>query len=662
MINVLRSNKERKAQLFSSLIDDCYSGDPNKAINNFLVVAEIYQTGKLPLYPAVLLTLGLHKICSDNYDTRQVAVHFLKHVCKLRFPGDYTFVEAATIYDTYQSNQELLASQIAKNHPSISIDFINETLIRFRLLDDTARERLLKVIQPFLLNITFSKLSLAQSCALLETLCIITYKYGEQFTSTVEKIWSNLATSSENVISILNYLISIGCNRRNNNILNVGEKISLLLSRVLPKDVINKLVFELFLSNRIGRMLSSDEYREQCENDMEIQAKIKPSWAKDGIFLFPSILKLKPFSRSNIAVIFLQGLILEKFDHIKEFIPLIFLTMILSMDVGNERLILGYKSIINNLFFHVSNLSDINLEKEYKKILEILETGWNKSDFMNGIFERENKFSQFIHLLITFCKPLIGDISNQLISSSLKWAHQTDSSHLVCRCLQTYRYLHQPVIKDSLFFILAILNQHLTNRSPKSSRNVMYEVLLALQSTAEISSCQEILNHPQIWTTTLISLQSDNEKEYSLAIDLLAILLSNLSFNDPLVVEKLANPLALKDSNIATGIQPIILKGLTSEKTEEVSRTLLSEFLTIQCDKLIDPSSTRHVDNIISLLPYVLANIVSDDKEEIENVIRVSSNMADLFRKLGFPDIASTMLQFAQVLYLFFLFINFYFY
>ena len=479
LINLLRSNKERKTSLFATIVDECYNADNNKGINNFMVISEIYQTGKLPLYPAVLLTLGLHKLCDSNYEVRQIAIKFMQNMLKQCFPGEYSFAESATIYDTYQANQLEVASKIAKNYPAISFEFIVESLIRFRSVDDVARERLLKIMVPFFLNIILSKLAENQILSILETLCIITFKYAEQFTSTIEKIWATLANSHENIVTILNYLISVSTVRRNKNIISVGEKVTLLLARVLPKEVIKKLIYELFSTNRIGRMITVEEHREISAKEMEEQSNTKPSWAKDAMFVFPAILKNKPFSRSNISLLFIQGIILENFEEMKEFIPFIFSVIILSMDLGNEEVNSSIKLIINNLYFHNK---EVNLEKEYWKLLEIIDKGWNKLDFNNGIIEKNNnKMSEFINLLIRFVKPLLGDINQQLTMCSLKWAYTSDSSHLVCRSLQIYRYLNPPVTNDTLYYLLAIFNNHLTNRNPKSNQNIILEVLLSLQ-------------------------------------------------------------------------------------------------------------------------------------------------------------------------------------
>ena len=161
------------------------------------------------------------------------------------------------------------------------------------------------------------------------------------------------------------------------------------------------------------------------------------------------------------------------------------------------------------------------------------------------------------------------------------------------------------------------------------------------------------MTYSQIWSTALLSLQSDNEKEFSVAVQLITTLLNHCNLNDPSILQKLSNSSFLKGSNIVKGIQPMILKGLSSPNTEEVSRILLSKLSTIKIDSLIDPSVTKVVDNVTSLLPFILQNYYfSDDKDEVKYSSQVALQLADQFEKLNFPVLSSSLAKFSNVIFL----------
>lgn len=648
LINLLRSNLDKRELFFKKTIDLCYSSDHKISSWSFYTLVEILSHGNIPIYPHILLCLALHKMGDSIERVRHTSVILMTLLSEENyFPGDYPLVQNSGAFDCYYHSQLQVALRVSVLHPSVSIHFIDEAFHRFRIIDGPARERLLHIIAPFFSHINLkSDFDTRNCCAFLERLLVVTLKYGEEFTFSVEASWRNLAHSKENIIYILNYLISLSCNLRVKSLLLICCKVTLLISRSLPEFTVEKLVYELFNTQKIGKHYTPEEFQENTEQNMETQALMVSSWAKDFVFMFPPLLHQLPYSRSNIALILLCEIILENFNVFINYLHIVILCAFLAQDSSNFWVIKFGKTILANILF--SALGSKNYRSIDNWILEPLTTNnnfdnsiglWNKSEFIcrDGTIDTREHFLRkflisYLHLIekAPFLSNYIGGFSKlkeNFAMVALRWATFSTSSHYICRSLQIFRFLDQPLHVNVLSKIVFCIQRHIENRDASGSRDVMFEGLCTLHSVSQSSSLSDIIKNPQLLWTTLSCLQSDSEEEYWLVLDLLAVLLQQIDFDDD-ALKKTIRSKPPGDWVVSfTGIQPLILKGFTSHRVEDCARALVSEFLLIDCPELIDSSSTRYLDNIIVLLPYLMENIIATNEEIQQETLRITQNI-----------------------------------
>merc|ERR1712137_53338 len=176
----------------------------------------------------------------------------------------------------------------------------------------------------------------------------------------------------------------------------------------------------------------------------------------------------------------------------------------------------------------------------------------------------------------------------------------------------------------------------------------MFESLGTLHAIALDVTSQTIAQIPQMWWAILSFLQSDCEIEYWYSLDLLAVILQQFDFDDPSFMKLMCTDPPGKWAAPFTGIQPLVMKGITSEKAEENARALLAEFLTIENPSLIDSSSTRFTDSIIALLPFLLENVDSPNEDTQEETIRLAQNVFGVCEAKRWQDLTPIFAKYLQ--------------
>ena len=655
LVNILRSNKPLRGPLFSRVVDFCYSSQHKVASWTFYTLVDSYLRGKIPIYPHVLLCLALHKMGDSVERVRKAATSLMSALIEEHFPGEYTLMQNTGVFDCYYQSQVKVAKQIARQHPSISSDFLENAFIRFRDVDGPSRERFLHIMESFLINVDLSPSAKDEKavCCFLERLLVVTLKYGEEFTGRVEAAWVCLSHSEVNAVAIVNYLVSLCVNRRGNSLVETACKVVLLVSRAQSQAVVDKLVFELTLTEKVGQVISQEMEDEMNELSIMAQAKMPSNWAKDFCFMFPTALRLPTLSRSNVAIILLTELIQECFEHVSPHLAQLLFMTFLALDSSNKKVVRYAKvALANVLFASLGSSAYLKLTELTSQLTETTEPLWRKTEYLchdgHLVGNESDALYKFVSEYINALKGFDSLLPAKVAAFALRWSNKALWAHYISRSLQIFRIMSVSMSPEALYHILHCVWRHLATRDASGSRAVMFEALSTLHSLAATVTPQSLAQLPQLWWAILSFLQSDCEAEYWLSLDLLAVILQQFDFDNEQFMDAMIGAPPGAWAAPFTGIQPLVMKGITSEKVEINARALLTEFLTIDCPGLIDSKETRFLDNVIPLLPFLLENIMNTDEEAQEETIRVAKNILAMSKEQGWDGITPVLSNYLE--------------
>mmetsp|Transcript_18198 Transcript_18198/g.70339 ORF Transcript_18198/g.70339 Transcript_18198/m.70339 type:complete len:1556 (+) Transcript_18198:630-5297(+) len=662
VVNLLRSNTDKKGALFNLLVDYCYACPTGMSASSwyFMTIVRIFLSGKLPLKPEVLLLLGLHKLGSADKMVAQNSMLLLQDLCRQQFPGKYPFVYYSNSFQSRAVSQQAVATQIAANYADqLTQPMVEEGLHRYLAVDDVERGRILVILEPFLSNIRLqsSKITADTTIALLERLAVLTMvgSTGRHLAET-DNLWLALTTNKHNVIMVLNFLISLAVNTRSTAAIGVGCSVALLMARKMPKETCEKLVSELCNVEKEGERISEEDHSLQFMKEVESLATMPKGWALDMRQLFHSVHKNRPLSRCNVALMLLQEVVLIAYDSLVPHLPLVVLQAVLGLDSSNEEIQESAKAVLANLLFKAMDTA------AYEENLGFIRTlaeprlfghssFWTKGDHICRTGDVSTSAGDDpVRVFVSTYTGLLGveGLGRELAMLAVRRASTCRDEHYKCRMLQLFRILGHPLQADVMHYLVAVIKEHYEHRNPaESTRSVLFETLLALQAAAQATWAQGegVDEVPQLWWTVIACLHSDNKKEFVIAADLLAVILQNIDFDNSEVQALFASsPPGYWEVPFA-GVQPLLLKGLTAEETTAVPRTLLTEFITLPWGAVIDSSPHRLLDNALAILPWMVH--ATNNDEESAAAIHMASNLQKAFADRA-PAVAAVLQQFAQ--------------
>ncbi|KAK1325349.1 hypothetical protein QJS10_CPA01g00159 [Acorus calamus] len=243
----------------------CYSPDSAISDGYFSVVAEVYMRQEIPKCEVQwLLSLILYKVVDTSRQNRDDALQMLETLSIREWAEDtegsgrYRAAVVGDLPDSYQQFQYKLSSKLAKDHPELS-ELLCEEIMQRQLdaVDIIAQHQVLTCMAPWFENLNFNRLrESGWSERLLKSLYYVTWKHGDQFPDEIEKLWSTIASKTDNIVPVVDFLITKGINDRDSSAsaemsealvtyFTVAKRLSLYLARICPRWTIDHLVYEL---------------------------------------------------------------------------------------------------------------------------------------------------------------------------------------------------------------------------------------------------------------------------------------------------------------------------------------------------------------------------------------------------------------------------------
>ncbi|CAN1839163.1 Cell morphogenesis protein PAG1 [Linum perenne] len=396
-------------------------------------------------------------------------------------------------------------------------------------------------------------------------------------------------------------------------------------------------------------------------------------------------------THADIALILLAEIAYENDEDFREHLPLLFHVTFVSMDSSEDIVLEHCQHLLVNLLYslagkHLELYEVENSDGENKQqVVSLIKYVQSK----RGGMMWENEDPSVVRpvlpsaaLLSALVQSMVdaiffqGDLRETWGTEALKWAMECTSRHLACRSHQIYRALRPSVTSDTCVSLLRCLHRCLINPVPPVLGFVM-EILLTLQVMVENMEPEKVILYPQLFWGCVAMMHTDFIHVYCQVLELFSRVIDRLSFRDRTTENVLLSSmprdeldtggdigdfqrvesLASSSGSLPTfeGVQPLVLKGLMSTVSHDISIEVLSRITVHSCDSIFGDGETRLLMHITGLLPWLCLQFNKDVPgvspplhQPSQKACSVANNIALWCRAKSLDELAIVFMAYAR--------------
>ncbi|GKA17859.1 furry homolog-like protein [Tanacetum coccineum] len=356
----------------------------------------------------------------------------------------------------------------------------------------------------------------------------------------------------------------------------------------------------------------------------------------------------RSLSHADIALILLAEIAHEIGEDFREHLPLLFHVTFVSMDSSEDVVLKHCQRVLVNLLYSLGgrHLELYNVKvgdgENRKQVASLIEYVKSKSGSM--MWENEDPTVmvmdlQSVKLLSALVQSMVdatffqGDLRETWGAEALRWAMECTSRHLSCRSHQIYRALRPRVNHDACISLLRCLHRCLENPVP-AVLGFMMEILLTLQVMVENVEPEKVILYPHLFWGCVAMMHTDFVHVYCQVLELFSRVIDHLTFSDLTTENVLLSSMPREelDHSVVSsdfqrmdaagsgsssggkvtafeGVQSLILKGLMSTVSHDISIAVLSRLTIPSCDSIFGDPDTRFLMHIMGVLPWLCLHL-----------------------------------------------------
>ncbi|KAJ3416925.1 hypothetical protein HDV05_007983 [Chytridiales sp. JEL 0842] len=525
--------------------------------------------------------------------------------------------------------------------------------------------------------------SLARAEAILTNLFRLTIQYGDEYVTEVENLWVQMVESDsdllldkdsshtdktrnmldelstlntragEHIEMIVDYLISVGLRYKNPKFVAYAKKVVVYLSRT---DSCPTLVQSLLTRISPRSLVPLDASKVQTASSVEID------FHKVDIKKYLPEMPTRPaFSIGGLAGILLVDMVVEigsipEPEHLALILHVIFIQLDHFISLVCEQM----RTLLINLIQTMipRHLASTQIDELCTRL--ILKEGrrlWAYEDITPQ--SRDITSLKQLMELVEKTKDLVSAVEPDIYQlwgdKALSFAVGCPVRHAACRSLQVFRALKPSFSQRTLCELLYRLSTTIGD-STEEIHGFTLEILITLDTMITGLSAEEILLFPQFFWVCVACLHSPHEWEYYEALLLLKKILAKIDIGDQTAMNILLISFPAKWRGTFSGIQPLLLRGMLSSKTEGPTLDVLNMLLDVENDSLVDRSPARTLFGILANLPRLLQGFTPDPSTDgasevgltLESCYSVAQRIADLAHRQGNPSLARLFVSYSR--------------
>ncbi|KAH3683511.1 hypothetical protein WICPIJ_005507 [Wickerhamomyces pijperi] len=643
-------NEELFGESFKKLIHD---HKLNVLGNYYTVVSTTLMKNTktdLPLKKHKLLVLALLGVGSNNIEIRSSAIDLLIFAENRIFGTNYCTIFRERVKNKnktiYKRALLDISSLLASSYPDENIFLISELTKHFHTVSFETRRDTLTILLPWLqtVELKFSEKTSADefvdidisSYMIITNLFEITMKFSESISNEIEALWIALGNGNNfnNVNIIISFLFHICLMKRSPLFVEIAGKVMVYLS-INNTNVADILVSYIDHKNMVPPTTSI----KSTPNDEVGLPYISDIWTS-----LNEPIKESVFSVGQLSLIFLSDLLATPKESFNVKIPLLLHVGFVLLDhylpMVQEAAGKLIVDILNIIPSHPKLESTKDLVKNNQKLL------WVYDDLNDKNGARSPKDMDLLvrNSLEIFSTSNVVNLQQDWGKIALFWATNCAVRHIACRSFQIFRsllsFLDQSMLKDML--------QRLSNTISDETSEIQgfsMQILMTLNAIVSELDAEKLIDFPQLFWSTVASLNTTNEHEYIELISILTKFLSKIDLDSEDTVSCLIGTFPTNWQGKFEGLQQVILIGLRSSASCDASLQLLDKINKLK-DSDIIADENRLLFALLANIPRYLHALDSQDLPQ--DVLNSADILSEMAKRNNQPNLSHVINSFAK--------------
>lgn len=689
LMNLISCNRDSPF-LMEYAVGQCYVADRPRVLESYFdVVARVlseYPDYPLPFWRvlgAMLFTLG-----DENGEIRMRASKLLQ-IFELRMQKnsgiqDFDISISDKTKAVYKQAQFDMSQKLADRYTDLAVLIFSQFSYHFKALNSKpdSQRNMVATILPWLrvieLQVEAKGGPTVQSFMVLANLLEITIKANNVLHNEIQALWQALAAKhAGNVQLVLDFVISLCLDRRDQNLVRFTKQIVLHLSKTQAgQKVVEFLLLQVTPKNMV-----------QKPRDPIVVPPdhVGLPYIADLMEALPVVREHNGFSLGHLSLIFLVDLMVGKIKLMPEGSE-----TSLRQDGGPESVILKPASVallLQEIFVLWDSSVPIVQDQAREMLVHLVHglvimgtedgsTDPTKStiqDFVESIRrkdvetvwqyrERDGRGEQWsfedqdeglrvpasmpkvANQVVGLFKPKYPQIQDDMARVALQWGTSCPVRHIACRSLQIFRCILVPLDRSMLIDVLARISNTVVHEE-EDVQLFAIEMLTTLRTIIGALEPADLLQWPHLFWTACACLDTIYEREFAATLAMIEKLLSKINLSDPAVIKLLEKAKPSRWHGNFEGIAPAIYKGLKSELALEKSLHVLNDLVALP-DSILVGNETRLLFVTLANLPHFLNSF--DEPSRRGDCMHSADNLASVANAQEQHQLGMVLNTFAQ--------------
>lgn len=585
--NILELNLSNE-EIYQAVIKECYQGTESyfKIFVDSYLESASSSTVEAPPLPLDIICLASFLLGHKSDEVRSASLKLLKYYTELN-----TFT-SNTLALYKRTLKEITIHLTTLHPPFVPISYLTKY---FHLVSTSTQTDILSCLLPWVQKVTLEGSNSQNSTMVLNNLFEITVKVGQ--VNSVESLWIALGNAAPgNFAIIIDYIMNICLQHKNATFLEYSRQIIDYLAFSQPDVFIDKFV--QFLQPKSMVPLQSVSILDS--GDLPYYANL---WR-----VIPSTDKDAAFSLGQLSMVFLVDLYTIRSERMLEKLPLL---LHVAFSLLDHYLVIVQEQARALLIHLIQSLApketksaeaiDILNQRDYLKYL------WVYDDLNND--KKGGRTPKNMDLLVRNVLQIFEGICPTLQDEwsrvSLTWATTCAVRHIACRSFQIFRslltFLDQGMLKDMLHRLSNTISDETVD-----IQGFAMQILMTLNAvTAELNS-DKLIDFPQLFWLSVACLSTVHEQEFIEVLSTMSKFVLKIDLDAPDTVSCLISTFPPKWEGKFEGLQQVVLVGLRSSSSWEISLKFLDKLNTFKDSEIIGMGLPRLLMSLLSNLPRFL--------------------------------------------------------
>lgn len=598
----------------------CYIARMPKALGSYFeVVTKVLTENTNVTTPFwKILCAGLYTLGNEDSNVRTKSAKLLRTLeerqGKTSKLQDLDISVSDKTTAVYKLAQFEISRRLASQHPELAFHVFSEFSAYFNELQPDHQRNMVSGMLPWIQTI---ELQLdpnggptATSHMLLVNLFEITVKSSITLHNEIQALWQALATGpyAGNVQLILDFIITICLDKREQNFVNYAKQIVVFVS----KTPAGARVVEYLLMQIVPKTMVA-ERREAMQAPIDT---VGLPYIADLAVVLPSGAKQNGLSLGQLSMILLVDLVVSPFQLPADKVPVLLQVILVQwdqyvtvvQDQAREMLV----HLIHELV--ISKIDSGSTEPDKKSIEDFIESvrrqdlkiAWSYADSEVRAGEEDSRavsepMAYVVDEVVRIFSITYPGIREEWGKVTMHWATSCAVRHVACRSFQVFRCVSTTLDQAMLADMLARLSNTIADDENHDYLIFSLEILTTLRSIIDALDPLNLLAYPQLFWNTCACLDTIFEREFQECLSMLDLLLTKMDLSDPAVLKILQESQPEKWDGGFMGVNALIYKGVRSSRSMNRSLQIM--------ERLIKLPSGDIVGNDDRLLFTVLANL-----------------------------------------------------